>query len=678
MLFRQTMVQVLLLSRFHHPVSIKDNYDIPMEILADKFDDIKILRFEVQGFEHLDLNKKLYIYYLSQATLAGRDILWDQHGKHNLLLRDVLEAIYLLNEEGEEWNSFVVYLKKVWFASGPHHHYSTDKFVPGFTLDSFKTWIDKLKPGMGKLTPQHLSPENKQLLQRLIFDADFLPKRVNMSADTDLVQGSANNFYEGLTQNEVEEFYRQQKEKSENKKLSFGLNSKLINENGAVKEQVYSEKGLYAKAISSIYRHLKQALLYAENSVQKESIELLIAFYQTGRLDLFDDFCIKWLSNLEGDVDFINGFIETYGDPLGIKATWEGVVQWIDAEETRKATIIADHADWFEQNSPTHQKFKKDKINGVSLKAINAVMLGGDCYPASPLGINLPNAEWIRKEYGSKSVTLINISNAHHKASLSSGFAEEFILSKEEIALEKKYGAIADNLHTHLHECIGHGSGKMMPGVSAETLKNYGSVIEEARADLCGLYFMYSPKMIELGLLPSLDAAKAHYNSYIRNGLLTQITRIKLGDKIEQAHMRNRQLIAAWAFEAGEGKVIEKVINNGKTYFKINDFEALQKLFGQLLTEIQRIKSEGDFASAQNIVEAFGVNINWKLHEEVLQRFKKLNVPPFTGFLNPNLVPIYEDNKIKDVAINYITDYATQMMQYSAEYGVLNAIEYNT
>ncbi len=646
-----------------------------MEILADKFDDIKILRFEVPEFEHLDLNKKLFIYYLSQATLTGRDILWDQHGKHNLLLRDVLEAIYLLEDKGEEWDHFVVYLKKVWFASGPHHHYSTDKFVPGFTLDSFKSWIEKLKSGMGKLTSQHLTPENKRLLQRLVFDANFLSKRVNMNTSTDLVQGSANNFYEGPNQNEVEEFYRKQKENADNKKLSFGLNSKLIKENGAIKEQVYSERGLYAKALTAINHHLKQALLYVENSAQKESIELLIAFYKTGRLDLFDDFCIKWLSNLEGDIDFINGFIETYGDPLGIKATWEGVVQWIDTEETRKATIIADHADWFEQNSPTHQKFKKEKITGISLKAINAVMLGGDCYPASPLGINLPNAEWIREEYGSKSVTLINISNSHHKASLSTGFAEEFVLSKEEIALEKKYGAISDNLHTHLHECIGHGSGKMLPGISAEALKNYGSVIEEARADLCGLYFMYNPKMIELGLLPSLDAAKAHYNAYIRNGLLTQITRIKLGDKIEQAHMRNRQLIAAWAFEAGKGKVIEKVIENRKTYFRINDFEALHKLFGELLREIQRIKSEGDFASAQNIVETLGVNINRELHEEVLQRFEKLKVPPFTGFLNPNLVPIYKDNKIKDVVVNYLTDYTTQMMQYSTEYGVLNAID---
>ncbi len=646
-----------------------------MEILADKFDDIKILRFEVPGFEHLDLSKKLFIYHLSQATLAGRDILWHQHGKYNLLLRDVLEAIYLLNKEGEEWDSFVVYLKKIWFASGPHHHYSTDKFVPGFSLDSLQSWMAQLKPGMGKLTPQHLTSENIQLLHRLIFDADFLPKRVNMSPDTDLVQGSANNFYEDLTQNEVEEFYRKQKENAENKKLSFGLNSKLIKDNGAIKEQVYSEKGLYAKALTAINQHLKQALLYAENSAQKKTIELLIAFYQTGRLDLFDDFCIKWLSNLEGDIDFINGFIETYGDPLGIKATWEGVVQWIDVEETRKATIIANYADWFEQNSPTHPKFKKEKITGVSLKAINAVMLGGDCYPASPLGINLPNAEWIREEYGSKSVTLINISNSHHKASLSTGFAEEFVLSKEEIALEKKYGAISDNLHTHLHECVGHGSGKMLPGVSSEALKNYGSVIEEARADLCGLYFMYTPKMIELGLLPSLDAAKAHYNGYIRNGLLTQITRVKLGDKIEQAHMRNRQLIAAWVFEAGNGKVIEKVIENGKTFFRINDFDALHILFGELLAEIQRIKSEGDFASAQNIVETFGVNINRKLHEEVLQRFRKLNIPPFTGFLNPNLVPIYKDNQIKDVVINYTTVYATQMMQYSTEYSLLNAID---
>lgn len=646
-----------------------------MEVFAEKFDDIKILRFDVPGFEKLELKKKLFVYYLSQATLAGRDILYDQHGKYNLLLRDLLEAIYLLNDEGEEWEHFVVYLKKVWFASGPHHHYSTDKFIPLFSKLSFRTWVSKLKVGAGRITSNHLLSENINTIEKLIFDEEYLAKRVSMASDVDLIKNSANNFYQHVSQNEVEQFYLNQKEKSKNKKLSFGLNSQLIKENDEVKELVYHSNGKYGKALKVINSYLSKALLYAENRAQEQVIQLLIDFYKTGDLHLFDEFCIQWVSALDGDVDFINGFIETYGDPMGIKATWEGVVQLIDDEETRKAKIIADNANWFEYNSPSDKQFKKDEITGISLKAISAVILGGDCYPASPLGINLPNAEWIREAYGSKSVTLTNISNSHHKASLSAGFTEEFTLTTEEVALERKYGAISDNLHTHLHECIGHGSGKMLPGVSSESLKNYGAVIEEARADLYGLYFMYDPKMIELGLLPDLDAARAHYNTYIRNGLLTQITRVKLGDDIEQAHMRNRQLIAAWVYKAGNGEVIEKVIENGKTYFRINNFDKLHALFGKLLKEIQRIKSEGDFESAQNIVETYGVKINRNVHSEVLERFKKLNVPPFTGFLNPNFNLITNNNEIKDVQIDYNTDYVIQMMQYSTEFGLLSAIE---
>ena len=648
-----------------------------MEVFAEKFDDIKILRYEVPGFEKLDLNKKLFVYYLSQATLAGRDILWDQHGKYNLLLRDVLEAIYLNAEgkTGSEWEQFEVYLKKVWFASGPHHHYSTDKFTPAFSKSFFLSQIKKLKVGQGKITAEHLSQENLAVVERLIFDTDFMCKRVSFNSADDLIKTSANNFYEDISQAQVEEYYQNQKGTGSNKKLSLGLNSKLKLKNDKPVEQVYKIGGKYGKAIRKINEYLAEAIRFAENQKQKDTILLLIDFYKTGDLELFDEFCIKWVGVLDGDVDFINGFIETYGDPMGMKATWEGVVQLVDEEETRKADIIAEHALWFEQNSTTDKNYKKDKITGVSLKAISAVAVGGDCYPASPLGINLPNAEWIREEHGSKSVTLTNISNAHHKAALSSGFAEEFTLTAEEVELEKKYGSISDNLHTHLHECVGHGSGKLAEGVASDALKNYGSVIEETRADLCGLYFMYDAKMVELGLLPNLDAAKAHYSSYIRNGLLTQITRIKLGDDIEQAHMRNRQLISKWVFEAGKGEVIEKVVEKGKTYFKINDFDRLRELFGALLKEIQRIKSEGDYHAALNIVEGFGVKINRELHAEVLARFKKLNVPPFTGFLNPNFKLLCEAGEIKDVVIDYDTNYSGQMLEYSEGYGYLNCME---
>ncbi|WP_066631268.1 dipeptidyl-peptidase 3 family protein [Labilibacter marinus] len=644
-----------------------------MEVFAEKFDDIKILRFEVPGFEELDLNKKLFIYHLSQATLAGRDILFDQHGKYNLLLRDILEAIYQSTENkvGEDWKQFTNYLKKVWFASGPHHHYSTDKFKPGFSEDFFYTQLNQLNSGDSGLTEKHLNKDTIKVIERLIFDETFMGKRVNFRADEDLIQTSSNNFYDGVSQSEVEAFYAKQKTDSDNKKLSFGLNSRLVKDGNEVKEEVYKIGGKYGEAITQIHQHLAQAIKYAENKTQKDVIQLLMDFYETGDLERFDEFCIQWVSALDGDVDFINGFIETYGDPLGMKATWEGVVQLVDEEETKKAEIIAENALWFEQNSTTDKAYKKDEIKGVTLKAISAVAVGGDCYPASPLGINLPNAEWIREEYGSKSVTLTNISNAHHKASLSSGFAEEFTLTAEEVELEKKYGAVSDNLHTHLHECVGHGSGKLMPGVTSDALKNYASVIEETRADLCGLYFMYDAKMLELGLLPHLDAAKAHYNGYIRNGLLTQITRIKLGDDIEQAHMRNRQLIAAWVFAAGNGEVVEKIIENGKTFFRINDFTKLRDLFGVLLKEIQRIKSEGDVKAAQNIVETYGVKINQQLHSEVLKRFKKLQVPPFTGFLNPNFTLVQKDGNISDVVMDYKTDYAEQMLKYSKEYGNL-------
>ncbi|MCW3804695.1 dipeptidyl-peptidase 3 family protein [Plebeiibacterium marinum] len=648
-----------------------------MGVFAEKFDDIKIFRFDVPGFQKLTLKQKLYVYYLSQATLAGRDILWDQHGKYNLYLRDILEAVYVqVNEDQHaEWEAFVTYLKKVWFSSGVHHHYSTDKFIPGFSAETFSLWVSKLNVGAGKITDDHLNAQNLEKLKELIFNPEVSAKRVNTNPDFDLITSSANNFYHGVNQTEVESYYQKLKDESENKKLSFGLNSRLVKNNGKITEEVYKSSGLYGNAIDEIVHNLKQAKNYAESEEQIAIIDLLVRFYQTGDLETFDDFNISWVKALCGDVDFINGFIETYGDPMGMKATWEGLVQIKDEDETRKAQVIAENANWFEANSPVDKKFKKDEIVGISLKAINAVMLGGDCYPASPLGINLPNAEWIREEFGSKSVTLTNISNAHHKASLSTGFAEEFTCSGEDVELEKKYGAIADNLHTHLHECVGHGSGKLMAGVSSEDLKSFGSVIEEARADLYGLYFMYHPKTLELGLIPHLDAAKAHYNSYIRNGLLTQITRIKLGDHIEQAHMRNRQLICKWVYEKGQDEVIKKVIEKGKTYFVIHDFEKLHTLFGELLREIQRIKSEGDYEAAKLIVETYGVTIEKDLHREVLERYEKLKLPPFTGFLNPEMELQKKGEEIIDVCISYQTDYAQQMIGYSKKFGCLNAFD---
>jgi dipeptidyl-peptidase-3 len=648
-----------------------------MDIFAEKFDDIKILRFTIPGFEKLSLQKKLYVYYLNQATLAGRDILWDQHGKYNLYLRDVLEAIYLTVKEKDnnEWQKFEVYLKKVWFSSGVHHHYSTDKFKPEFSRASFQSWIKQLKVGEHKITARHLDQTKLELLEKLIFDPEFNAKRVNTNPEMDLIVSSANNFYEGVSQQEVEEYYQHQKDQADNKKISFGLNSRLTKVNNKFAEEVYKSGSLYGEAIDKIVNYLNLAEAYAENEGQKEVIALLVRFYQTGDLATFDQFSIKWVNALQGDVDFINGFIETYGDPMGMKATWEGLVQIKDEEGTKKAGVIAAYASWFEQNSPVDKAFKKDQIKGISLNAISAVCLGGDCYPASPLGINLPNAEWIRETYGSKSVTLTNISNAHHQASLSTGFIEEFTLSEEEVALEKKYGAISDNLHTHLHECVGHGSGKMMPGVTSESLKSFGSVIEEARADLYGLYFMYHPKVLELKLIPHLDVAKAHYNGYIRNGLLTQITRIRLGDKIEQAHMRNRQLICKWVFEKGKGEVIAQVKEKGKTYFVVKDYEMLHQLFGELLKEIQRIKSEGDYEAAKNIVENYGVSIDEELHREVLKRFEKLQVPPFTGFLNPNFNVLEKNQEFMDVQVDYNTGYAEQMIRYSNEYGFLKAFK---
>ena len=647
-----------------------------MEVFAEKFADIKILRYAVPGFENLDLKRKLYIYYLSQAALCGRDILWDQNNRYNLRVRYVLETIrktFSGNRESENFHLFEIYLKRVWFSNGIHHHYSTEKLPAVFSLEYFdelvsnSDWSGFPIPS-GKSFVLFISE-----IRNVIFNPEKETKRVNLQADKDLITTSANNYYQGVNQEEAEDFYTQLKSSSGTEPVSFGLNSTLIKENGQLTEQVWKLDGKYGKAIERIIFRLNQAVEYAENELQKIYISTLIEYYRTGNLALFDQYSIDWVKEQEGDVDFVNGFIEVYGDPLGIKGSWESIVNFKDQEATKRATILSENAQWFEDHSPVDPEFKKNEVKGVSAKVINVAMLGGDCYPATPIGINLPNAEWIREQYGSKSVTIENITQAYFLDSINSGMLEEFAGSAEEIGRAKQYGYLSGNLHTDLHECLGHGSGKVRDGVSTDNLKNYYSTIEETRADLFALYYMMDEQMIKLGLLPCIDAAKAEYDAYLRNGLITQLTRIESGKDIEESHMRNRQLIARWAFDSGKTqKVIEFVQTERKTFVKINNYQLLRELFGQLLKEIQRIKSEGDFEAAQNLVENFGVKVDRQLHEEVLARFKKLDLAPYAGFINP----VYElqsdtSGNPTDVLIRYDEDYTAQMLRYSKEYGFL-------
>ena len=641
--------------------------------VVEQFADLRILRYPVSGFEELPLQQKILIYYLSQAAIEGRDILFDQNYKHNLTIRKTLEAIYENfngDRSSEEFLSFEVFLKRVWFSNGIHHHYSTAKLEPGFSPEFFEQAIGNIDD---KKLPLSNGETKKELVEKLIpilFDPAVDTKRVNQAEHEDLIATSANNFYEGVSQQEAEAFYASKKNPEEKKPLSHGLNSKLVKENGRLVEKVWKIGGLYSPAIQKIVGWLEKALTVAENKMQGKIISLLIDFYKTGDLKIFNDYNIAWLQDNESRVDFISGFIETYGDPLGIKATWESVVNFKNIEATRRTEIISAHAQWFEDHSPTDPRFKKKEVRGVTAKVINVAMLGGDCYPHTPIGINLPNADWLRKEYGSKSVTIENITYAYDEAAKGTGFLEEFCFSQEEIERHNKYGYLAGNLHTDLHECLGHGSGQLLEGVTGDELKAYGAVIEETRADLFALYFMADKKLIELGLLPDEEAFKAEYDSYIRNGLLTQITRIKPGDNIEEAHMRNRQLIASWCFEKGKAdNVIEKIVRNGKTFFTINNYQALRELFAQLLAEIQRVKSEGDFDTAKKLVENYGVKIDRNLHTEVLERYKKLNLAPYSGFVNP----VYRleknnDGNILDVIPDYSEGYAEQMMRYSKEH----------
>ena len=654
--------------------------DNGFDYVVDRFADLEILRYQVPGFESLTLKQKQLLYHLSEAALMGRDILFDQNCRYNLPIRRTLEAIYTSYEGDRQTPDFLAletYLKRVWFANGIHHHYAEDKFQPGFSAEFLKKAISQLDPALVPVRPgQSIKAFTEEICQ-VILDPTVLPKRTTQSGDQDLIQASANNYYgEGLTQKEVEDFYASQKnDPTDMTPISYGLNSRLVKENGLIQEKVWKVGGLYSPAIEAIVAELEKAIPFAENKAQKETIETLIDYYRTGDLRTFDAYSILWVEDTASEVDFVNGFIETYGDPLGRKASWESTVNFINKEATKRTKTISDNAQWFEDHSPVDPRFKKEQVKGVSAKVITVTMLGGDCYPSTPIGINLPNADWIRRDHGSKSVTIENITEAYDKAAQGNGFKEEFVWSEEERQLIKRYGFITDNLHTDLHECLGHGSGKLLPGTDPDALKAYSSTIEEARADLFGLYYLADPKMVELGLVPDQEAYKAEYYKYMMNGLMTQLVRIAQGKDVEEAHMRNRQLIARWAYEHGQrDKVVEIVRREGKSYVVINDYRRLRELFAQLLAEIQRIKSEDDFEAAKQLVENYGVKIDPRLHEEILERYKKLNLAPYKGFVNP--VMRLEKNtqgEVTDVTLDYTEGYAAQMLRYSRDYSYLNS-----
>lgn len=659
----------------------------------ERFADIQMLRYELKGFENLSLTQKIYIYCLSKATLLGRDITFDQQGKYNLRIRKTLEAVYLHyegNRESEDFKAFEVYLKRVWFASGIHHHYGCEKFVPGFSEESFYEMVGAVADEYLPLSKGQSKEDLLGILVPVIFNPEVMPKRVNQTDGEDLVQTSACNFYENVSQAEVERFYARMKEDGNEQAPSYGLNSKLTKRNGELVELKWTEDGLYGAAIKEIVSWLLRAQKYAENEEQKHLIDLLVKYYRTGDLKDFDRYSIAWVQQHEGMIDFINGFIEVYGDPLGLKGTWEGIVEYKDFEATKRTQTISQNAQWFEDHSPVDPRFRKPEVKGVTANVICAAMLGGEVYPASAIGINLPNANWIRQEYGSKSVTIGNLTEAYNKAAQGNGFRDEFVIDEDTISLMNQYEDITDDLHTDLHECLGHGSGQLLPGTDPDALKAYGSTIEEARADLFGLYYVADHKLVELGLTPNDEAYKAQYYGYLMNGLLTQTIRIKEGDKIEEAHMRNRALIAWWVMEHAEGAVelvkmdmnyasaedalkdSEGNIITTKTYVKINDYAKLRHLFGELLAEIQRIKSEGDFEAARLLVEKYAVNINPELHREILARYKKLNLAPYKGFINPKMtLEMDEEGEITDVVLDYEESYVDQMLRYSDEYGTL-------
>ena len=652
----------------------------PFEWVVDRFDDIKVLRYQVPDFDTLSLDEKKLIYYLNQAALCGRDILFDQNGRYNLRIRRTLEAIeqgYTGNRNSEDFKKFEKYLKKVWFANGIHHHYSLDKFLPEFSESYFDELIAATP---AEYFPQDFKPSVEAVIAEIkpvMFDPTLFPKRTNQAAGADMIATSANNYYEGLTQQEVEDYYKKIIDPNDSTPISYGLNSKLMKENGQIVEKTWKVGGMYSAAIEQIVYWLEQASTVAKGA-QKQTIDELIGYYRSGNLSQFDTYSISWVQDTLSKVDFVNGFIETYGDPLGYRASWEGLVNFRDEEATRRTETISAEAQWFEDHSPIDPKYRKEKVKGVSAKVITAAILGGDCYPATPIGINLPNADWIRKDYGSKSVTIENITHAYNEAAKGNGFLEEFIYDPADIELQKRYGELSDNLHTDLHECLGHGSGQLAPGVKTDALKNYGSTLEEARADLFALYYLGDPKLVELGLVPSFDAAKAQYLHYILNGMMTQLARIQPGKDVEEAHMRNRMLIAMWCYEKGqqgEGEpVIKKVTHDGKTYIEVTDYERLRELFGELLREIQRIKSEGDYEAGKALVETYGVKVDQKLHDEVLARYGRLGIEPYSGFVNPVYKPVMENGQIVDVKVEYNEGYIDQMLRYSKDYSFLPSV----
>ena len=640
----------------------------------EQFADLQMLRYRLPQFEKLSLQQKKYIYYLSQATLCGRDITTDQFGKYNLRIRKTLETLYTeldASADKDNYDKLALYLKRVWFSNGIYHHYANDKIQPDFSEAFFRAAvrqmpIDKL-PMTGYNSVEDLCDE----LCPVMFNPEILPKRVNKADGVDLVKTSACNYYEGVSQQEVEDFYNEKKAAAGDNSPSWGLNTKLVKGDKGLEEKVCKENGEYGEAIRHIIYWLDKAKSVAENQQQQRVIDLLIKYYRTGDLHLFDEYSIEWLKEQAGNVDFINGFIEVYGDPLGIKASWEGIVEYKDLEATRRTRLISDNAQWFEDHSPIDTRFKKAEVRGVTANVVCAAMLGGDEYPATAIGINLPNADWIRAQHGSKSVTISNITDAYNKAAKGNGFKEEFVIDEDTLDIVSRYGDTCDDLHTDLHECLGHGSGQLLPGVSPDALKAYGNTIEEARADLFGLYYMADDKLQELGLLPDKNAFRSQYYTYMMNGLMTQLTRIERGKDIEEAHMRNRALIAHWTLEHGKGAV-ELVKRNGKTYVQINNYEQLRRLFGELLAEVQRIKSEGDFNAARNLVENYAVKVDDKLHAEVLERFTKLDIAPYKGFINPVYKPILNgEDEIIDVEVDYSEAYDTQMLRYSSEYGFL-------
>jgi dipeptidyl-peptidase-3 len=643
---------------------------------VEQFDDIRVLKYKLPGFDSLSLQQRKYVYYLSQAALSGRDILWDQNFRYNLKIRKTIEAIiesYSGDKQTTDYNAFIVYSKKVFFANGIHHHYSGDKFKPGFSESYFAGLVKGSDPAKLPLTEGQTVDQFVKFLTPILFDEKLFARKVEQKAGADMVAESASNFYEGVTQKEVEAFYAGKVVADDPRPVSLGLNSKVVKINGIITEEVYKSGGKYGPAIDKIIFWIEKAITVAESEKQKAELKLLIEYYKTGDLKKWDEYNVAWAKNTDQMIDYINGFIENYEDPLGMKATWEAIVDYTDVEATKRTQIITANAQWFEDNSPIQPKYRKEKVTGVAAKVINIAMLGGDCFPASPLGINLPNADWIRKEVGSKSVTLANITNAYDIASQGNGFLEEFAADQAEVDRVKKYGTIADALHTDLHECIGHASGKLADGTDPNALKNYASPLEEARADLFALYFMMDEKITKLGLLPDEDAAKATYDAYLRNGLLTQIVRIKPGKVIEQAHMRCRSAISHWVYEKGKAeKTVEFISRNGKTYVKINDYNKVRTLFGDLLKEIQRVKSEGDFEAGKKIIEDFGVKIDQKLHTEILARYEKLNLAPYTGFVNPVLFPSIDKNgETVNISVNYIDDYLSEMMYYGKNYSFL-------